>query len=269
MKTHISLLTLPLFVGGLQLAAATIPYTNDFSGTGANTAFTSEATDAEWALSGGAYRNTYSNSVITPSTASVSIANLSGGDFVLESQFTIQQFGTANGNGATIGFGALASSATFSTTSNSYYLVDFKIEGSSGVGGLRILAQGDSATGFTTTAGTADDNASSGLAVTAGTTYTLRLAGTYNAGALNMTFGLFNAAGTAQIGTSATATDLTPLTGTNFGFRNRIGIGGGVSIIDFDNFSLTTAAIPEPSAFALLGGLVALGLTTAKRRRRD
>ncbi len=272
MKTCITLFTLTLLAGGLQLAAATIPYTNDFSGTGANTAFTTETTDAEWALNGGAYRHNYANHTITPSSASLSITGVAGTDFVLETQFTVQQTGSINGNGATLGMGLFSLSSTFagSNSSTSYYLADLVYGHSSGseVGRLRIVALGDT-TGYTNANGLADDNASGTLAITTGTTYTMRLEGTYaENGSLSMTLGLFNAAGNAQIGTSATATDLTPLTGTNFGYRNRIGIGSGSSIIDFDNFSVTPSAIPEPSAFALLGGLAALGMTAVKRRRR-
>lgn len=242
----------------LPSTGTTAPYSNDFSGTGANTAFTTEGTDAEWAVSNEAYRNTYSNSSITASTASLSITGVAGNAFTLETRFTVQQNGNINANGSTLGFGFLASSSTFSTTSNSYYLADIQygntLTGS--VGTLRILSLGDT-DGFTAVNGLADDNAGdTALAITAGTTYTLRLQGTYEGGSLSMTFGLFDAAGTTRIGTPATATDATPLTGTYFGFRNRIGIGGGTTRIDFDNYSLTTdSAVPEPSIYDFFGGL--------------
>lgn len=268
MKTHLTFLAVALAAGTTGLGAASLPYTNDFGGTGANTAFTTETTDVEWALSGGAYRNTYSNSSITPSTASIALTGVAGNAFTIETQFTVQQTGSLNGNGATLGFGFFASSATFSTTANSYYLADLNYGNSGGtnVGKLRILALGDSS-GFTAVDSIADDNAASTLAITTGTTYTLRLTGTYGTGgSLSMTLGLFDAAGSSQIGTSATATDLTPLTGANFGYRNRIGIGGGTSIIDFDNFSVTSAAIPEPTSFALAGGLGGLALAALRRR---
>jgi|GEM_PF-4352916 len=273
MKTRIPLLAIPLLVGGFELTAATIPYTNDFSGAGANTAFTSETTDAEWARNGGAYRNTYSNSTITPSSASLSITGVAGSAFTMETQFTVQQTGSLNANGATIGMGLFSLSSTFAGTnsSSSYYLADLVYGHSSGfdVGRLRIVALGSS-TDYTSVNGLADDNASANLAITVGATYTLRLQGTYaENGSLSMTLGLFDVAGTSQVGTSATATDLTPLTGTNFGYRNRIGIGGGISLIDFDNLNVAPSAIPEPSAFALLGGAGVLGLALVRRRRRD
>lgn len=270
MKTNLApFLAIPFLLGSIQLAAATFPYANDFSGTGANTAFTTETTNAEWALNNGAYRNTYSNSAITPTTASLSVTGAAGNPFTLETQFTVQQTGNFNTNGATLGFGLFASSATFSTTGNSYYLADFQYANTTttNVGKLRILSLGD-ATGFTAADSVADDNTGTAtLAITTGTTYTLRLEGTYaEGGSLSMTLGLFDAAGTTQIGTFATASDSSPLMGDFFGYRNRIGLGGGTSIIDFDNYSI--AAIPEPSTYALLGGIAALGLALAQRRKR-
>jgi hypothetical protein len=197
---------------------------------------------------------------------------VAGNPFTLETQFTVQQTGNINTNGATLGFGLFASSSTFSSTGNSYYLADFVYGHSTGtdVGRLRIVALGDTS-GFTgntvATNGAADANAAANLSITTGTTYTLRLEGSYVGSTLTMTFGLFDAAGTTQIGTSATASDTSPLTGTNFGYRNRIGLGGGTSIIDFDNYSIT--AIPEPSTYALLGGAGALGLALVRRRKRN
>lgn len=266
--TSTLLIASSLALGAVSARADTF---NDFSGTGANTAFTTETTNAEWALNSGAYRNTFSNTAITPSSASVPTTGVAGNSFTLESQFTVQQTGTINNNGATLGFGFFASSSTFSTTANSYYLADLVYGHSSGtdVGRLRIVALGDTS-GFTgntvATNGLADADVSSTSAITVGTTYTLRLQGTYAGnGTLSMTFGLFDAAGTTQIGTSASAIDLTPLAGTHFGYRNRIGLGGGTSIIDFDNFAVST--IPEPSAFAAFGGLAALGFALQRRRR--
>ncbi len=261
-------------VGSLPLSAATVLYMNDFSGTGGNLAFTTETTDAEWALNGGAYRNTYSKSNSTASTAALSVGGVVGNSFTMESQFTVTQAGNFNVNGATLGFGFFASSPTFSTTSNSFYLADFQYGNSTSntanVGLLRILSLGDDSDFSAVNASADGDIGTSNLAVSVGTTYTLRLIGTYEGETLNMSFGLWDAAGTSQIGTSATATDLTPLTGTNFGYRNRIGQGGGTSIIDYDNYSITASvsAVPEPSAFAFLGGVVVLGAASVRRRRR-
>lgn len=267
MKTPTPLLALALCVGALPTFAASLPYTNDFSGAGANVAFTTETPDAEWAVLNGAYRNTYTNSSFTPSSASLSLSGVAGNNFTIETRFTVQQLGTFNANTATLGFGFLASSSSFSDSANSYYLADFAFgnNSSSNVGRLRILSLGDTA-GFTGTNGAADDNAAVNLAITTGTTYTLRLEGSFVGSTLNLTLALFNADGTTQIGTTATASDTSPLSGEFFGYRNRIGIGGGTSIIDFDNYNVS--AIPEPASFASLGGVAVFGLALLQRRKR-
>lgn len=52
-------------------------------------------------------------------------------------------------------------------------------------------------------------------------------------------------------------------------FYLRMTIGNGTSAsYAFDNFQLTGTAVPEPSTFAAIGGLCALGLAASKRRRR-
>lgn len=273
MKSSLPFSALAFLAIALSAGAATFPYANDFSGTGSNTAFTNETADAEWALNGDAYRNNQTATSWTPTTASTSITGVAGNSFTLETQFTISSFGTFNGNGATLGMGLFSLSSNFvgTNTTNSYYLADWVYGHSSGtdVGRLRIIALGDTSGTTTPTYGFADDNAGANFAATQGTTYLLRLVGTYSeSGSLSMTLGLFNAAGTTQIGTSASLTDSSPLTGEYFGYRNRIGIQGGTSTIDFDNFSVTSlAAVPEPATYALLGGLAALGLVVARRRR--
>ena len=248
------------------LSAAVIPYTNDFSGTGSNTAFTSENTDAEWTVTGGAYVFNYTNTTITPSTASISLTNASNIAFTMETQFTVSSVGSVNSNGATLGFGLFGANTTFSgSASSAYYLADWQVANSGTPGNLRIVALGDT-TGFTNTPTSVDANAgSSTLAVTLGTTYTLRLVGTYSGSTLNMTLGVYDATGTTQIGSSAIASDTSPLTGTNFGFRNRVGLGGGTFTANFDNF----AVVPEPgSAALLLLGCSAVTALALKRRAR-
>lgn len=259
-----------LFGGFAPLSAAVFPYSNDFSGTGANTAFTTETTDAEWSVTGGVYQYTYTNTTITPSRASLQVTGVAGADFTMETQFTVSSVGSVNSNGETLGFGLFGSDATFAGTNSgtAYYLADFQYANSATPGNLRIIALGDTA-GATGTQVSVDANPSvSTLAVVLDTTYTLRLTGTYSGTTLNMTLGLFDAAGTTQIGTSATATDTSVLTGTNFGYRNRAGIGGGTVSVAFDNFSVTTATIPEPSSSVMAFGCAALVAATALVKKR-
>lgn len=268
---QVILLSALLFAGACPLAAAVFPYSNDFSGSGANTAFTTETTNAEWAVTGGVYQYTYTNTTLTASSASLPVTGVAGLNFTMETQFNVSSTGTINST-QTIGFGLFGSDAAFSgsSTGTSYYLADFLYANTpSAPGNLRIIALGDTA-GVTNTPVSVDDNPStSNLAVVLGTTYTLRLTGTYSGSTLNMTLGVFDAAGTTQIGTSATATDTSVLAGTNFGYRNRTSIGGGTVSVAFDNFSLTAAAIPEPGsavAFGCVALLAAVGLRRVGRR---
>lgn len=268
MKTHL----LPFaFVGGLivsQVQAAS--YTNDFSGTGANTDFPTE-TNGSWALASGMYRSNYSNSE-TASSAAVSVAGVAGTNFSITTQFTVASASTAPVDTGvnTIGFGILGGNATFSGDSapNAYYLADFSYANgttapAADTGRLRILSLGD-ATGFTATNSLNNfDGATTGFAIQKGVTYTLKLTGTYVGSTLNLALSLFDATGTIQIGTSATASDTSPLAGSNFGYRERTGTNT-VLDVSYDNFSI----VPEPSS-ALLAGVAGLGLIGIRRRGRN
>lgn len=258
-----------LLAGLAPLGAAVLPYTNDFSGAGSNTALT-ELNDAHWALNNGAYRYTNSSTVSPPAAgvASVSITDVAGNAFTMETQFTVSSIGTVNSNGQRVGFGLLGASTGFggSNSGSSFYLADFLYANPSAPGALRILALGNTAdmSGVDATVDANPGDAT--LALLLGTTYTLRLTGSYSGSVLNMTLGLFDAAGATQIGNLATASDSSPLTGTNFGFRNRTGLSGGTAIIDFDNFGVTATAIPEPSSALPMGCLALFGAAGLRRK---
>lgn len=65
---------------------------------------------------------------------------------------------------------------------------------------------------------------------------------------------------------SATATGFTvPASGGEIGLRTGFSASGGTLTID--NVQIYTSAIPEPSTFALLGGLATLGFAITRRRR--
>jgi PEP-CTERM putative exosortase interaction domain len=246
----------------LPSLATAASYTNNFSGSGSNTAFSAEGVDANWTVSGGVYQFSTNSTAIAADTASVPVPGVAGSSFTIETQFNVSSLGNVNGNGVTLGFGVLGASTGFGgAAGSSYYLADWQVATTGTAGNLRILSQGDP-NGFTNAAVNVDDNAgSAGLAINLNTTYTLRLVGTYVGTTLNMTLGVFDANG-IQIGSSATASDTSPLTGENFGYRNRVGLGGGTFTADFDNFSIMP--VPEPSSVVLLG----LGASMAAFVRR-
>ncbi|WP_309383273.1 PEP-CTERM sorting domain-containing protein [Cerasicoccus frondis] len=271
-----SLLTSIVLASVCPLGAVTIPYTNDFSGSGDNTAFPAENTDAEWTVSSGSYQWNYSNTVGggSPSTASLPVTNADT-SFTMETQFTLTSLGNLQGTAQTLGFGVFGADSAFSGSGasggNAYYLADYSYaNGNSGSseGTLRILRLGDSGSSLSVTStGLADDNSGSSiLAVNLDTTYTLRLEATIAGSTLNMTLSLYDATGTSQIGTSAIVSDTSPLTGENFGYRNRSPLAGGSTTIDFDNFEMSN--IPEPGTYALIIGSALGALAFARRRRR-
>jgi MYXO-CTERM domain-containing protein len=191
----------------------------------------------------------------------------------MSSQFVVNSFNPGTSPAAsTLGFGLLGLDSGFTGTlvSNAYYLADFGYGYSSSgspKGGLRILALGDTS-GFTSSSTSNNFNGNTtNLAIVVGTTYTLKLTGTYGVGGeLDLSFGLFDSTGTTQYGNSATGTDTSPLVGTNFGYRNRNGSNSGTAAslnASFDNFSV--ANVPEPSS-ALLGLSGALAFLLRRRR---
>lgn len=248
-----------LFVIG-QATAAT--YTNDFNGTDAVSKFTTETTNAQWLVSGGVYTNSYT-ATDTVSSASVAVSGVAGSNFQISTQFSFSSVVAPGSSVSTIGFGALGNSATFG---GNFYLADYTYanqSGSSDAGRLRLLAIGDTSD-FSANNGNAKDNATATMAIQLDTTYTLRLTGTYSGSTLNLALALFDING-VQIGTTATATDTSPLAGDIFGYRNRLAAAasGGATptpshTVNFDNFSI----VPEPSSMMLgaLGALAAIGI---------
>ena len=242
----------------MPLQAAVIPYTNNFSGTGGNVDFPHEnaGSGQSWEVIGGEYRlrgtvtsgGQISTSAVQPITNAGSVAA-----FTMETKFRLPG-SPAIPNGANfVGLAAfgLSSGMEGAGASTAFYLADWRFgaNSSTDVGQVRILSLGDTL-GFAGTTGTVDDFTGTGggnWAAQADTVYTLRLTATVTGGTLSMSFGVFDAAGTTQIGTSATGTDTSPLTGEYFGLRSRIGSGGQPQDLLFDDFSI----IPEPGSLAL------------------
>ncbi len=258
----------------LNLRAAVIPYDNTFSSP--TDAFPN-STSGQWAVSDGSYVNSGympDNNTVT-STASLQLSNVA--DFTsltLTTQFSVPSISQVGSSSyRIIGIGFLGSNATFSGgASTPTYLAQYVFAaGSSSTswpkGGLTLSNPGDSATGYSATAGSAIAGGASGTsAIVLDTTYTLKLTLTLNAGTLSMTFGLYDAAGTTQIGTSATATDTTPLAGSYFGYYNRFktGVSTGITqTVEYENFTV----VPEPrtTVFAFLAAGILLAGRASRR----
>jgi len=259
--------------------AATAPYSNNFDGTGSNvdldaggnggTEVVTSSAGGAWTVGSGAYTLNVTN---TPnaagannvSTAALPVTSVNTGNWFISSQFTVNSVSADStaGRGLGIGFGAFGSTSTFSSTgTNKYYLADFSyLNGGTGVGGaqgtVRILTI---TSGGNTTVASNVDAIPDGALVN-GTTYTLRLSGTYagtpGSSALTMTLGVYDAAGTTLIGSSVVGTDAAPLSGANFGYRINYNDGGKSYNVSFDNLQV----VPEPASMSLLGlaGLIAL-----------
>jgi hypothetical protein len=265
---------IPLLITALVLvpaldsaSAAVIAYTNNFSGSAGNGALTHESTDAQWSLAAGSYRNVVTSATVLASTASLSITNAGSTPyFEMTTQFTVPVITATNSGVTTIGLGLFSTTNNFSgVVTESYYLADFVVANAISdinEGRLRVVSVGAANADFSSTATTVDDNpGTANVAITAGTTYTLRLYVQRTGSALDFSFGIYDATGNTQIGTTATASDPTALTGNFFGYRNRYEPNpAGTITVNHDNFGI----VPEPASAALL--LFSLTLLAPRRR---
>jgi len=231
-------------IGGFFFSTAhaeTFPYANDFSAAG----LLNENLDEHWTHDGA--NGTFDFSIASAvgnvvSTSSVEITGMGTTDFVVKTRFTLVNEVHMALTTSTMGFGAFGSTSTF----GSFYIADWFVNPTASNGGtLRILAQGDTSD-FSRIDGDADA-AVNGDSIIVGNTYELHLTGTYSSGTLGMTLALFDSAGN-QLGTPATATDLSPLTGTYFGYRNRVITTFSLDV-DFDNFSVGPVTQPLSGDF--------------------
>ena len=247
--------------------AAVFPYTNDFSGAGANTDFPNESGGTTpWNVAGGTYNVADSNiATQVNTTASIPVTSRPtdpGAGFVQSTQFTVNSF-AGTPNFFTVGFATLSSGAAPYGGAN-FYLADFAFaDDSAELGRLRILNLGAANADFVSVS---NNDAVDPADIAVGTTYTLRLTGTYNGtGGLAMNLALFDATGTTQIGSTVAASDPTPWAGDHFGYRNaaaRVGTSSVSYDVSFDNFQV----VPEPGAGVIL--LAAAGTAARSRRRR-
>lgn len=134
---------------------------------------------------------------------------------------------------------------------------------------LRIFSVSDWNTSTPATNGTtANPSANQSLSTggwTTNTTYRALFTMTYTSATTADV--VFTISGTSISPFSVSASGVSVSSTLNeIGFRTGMGNAGGV--ITLDNISITTSAVPEPSAAAALGGLAALGFAALRRRAR-
>ncbi|MBC8009235.1 MAG: PEP-CTERM sorting domain-containing protein [Burkholderiales bacterium] len=259
---------LALFAASVA-GAATIPFTNDFSSVGL-------ANNSGFTLGSGFQTLSVSNTVATVGYSNSQFTNAANTSFTLTSQFRITSLGTSTGGvSQSVGFGFFGTEATFAGGSTTPYLY---ANWSFNLGTLSIIEVDATNTNVQSGTPTADLNGATAGFITPGSTlYTLKLAVTNTApGTYSLSFGVFDSAGTTQFGSSATVasysiaslTTTTDLDANGFyGIRSRIPLISGTTTVGFDNFAITSSAIPEPSTYAALAGLGVLGLAASRRRR--
>ncbi len=272
MKTLSACLFAAVLAASPATAQLVLPYSHDFSGPSENFA----STTAGLTLGGG----TLNQTSVAPLSSALyvgldQVSNLrSVPDFAMSYQFSFSSIGDPRaGIRSYIGFSFLGTSSTATSNPSAYFYFATN-ETTPGPYRRGKLTFGNAATQSDTgTAGQYSGAISGNNAVAIDTTYTLKLSGLFtgtSGGGNNIydfSFGLYDAAGTTQLGTSATLsnfelTAVEPVGGYYGGLFYRLGQSTGTYAVDMDNF----AAVPEPSTWALLA--VSLTAMVILRRRR-
>lgn len=244
--------------------AAVISYSNDFSSTGFSQSV--GLTTAGGVTTAGVTSTSASNEV---DYGSEQFTNAGNNSYVITTQFRVTSIGGTSGstNDKTVGLVLFAHNATFTqSASTPFVLMDFVyVGGNSGALRLREFTT----SGASIASNSVDINgASTANAITVDTTYTLRLSVT-NTGTntYSLTGGIFDEAGTTQIGSSIlgtyNATVSQPAGGYYMGVRSNFNNTSGTGSLWYDNYAVTL--VPEPSACILLG-LGAIGFLHRRRR---
>lgn len=173
--------------------------------------------------------------------------------FIMSTDFNVNSFATDGSNrSTTIGFGALGSSANFS--SGAYFLTDFFWDALSSVdtGKVRIVEFDSSQNGAVLA------TSSSAISIDSNDNYRLTLKSIVDGGQLELTMTAENL--TEDESASVTANG-SVLTGGHFGYRNAFAESGAALNAEFDNFSV---AIPEPATPSTPAATVSATTRTAR-----
>lgn len=239
---------------------ASIPFTEDFSGSAPDVGYTSSHVNVVSSVSGGVLKIDGNPSPSGPTTggqamnALVNIDNANGIPIVMKSSITPTDW-LANGGHSSgfLAFSTNPAAGAFPSGPNSGYLTDFVIS-ASGAGFIRIL---DAASGLASIVDTSASPFPAG-SLAANETYHLTFTATPRMdGRLDLSLTMVDTMGTLIDGDGiVTISGTTPAaasTGTYFGYRHRVGNNGTSTLRTFDavydNFSL----VPEPTALTILG----------------
>lgn len=261
------LLLMPVLCGlGITVLPA-VTTTIDFSGTQYADNFTETANAANMTVNNGVLETTTSTGSLSGITVyNTAVTTLNTDDFSLKIDAKFDVMPSSLG-GTSVGF-------LTNITGGTGYLAVFRLNTSGGVSSadFRIFegAKTDGTSVGTQVGATMTLNAAALNSVTFNSTtyYTLRLDVDATAGAsISFTGSILDSSNSSIIGTFTSVSDSTPtFGGTSVALR--IGTGGNNVTSSVDNFSITTAAIPEPSTYAIFGSLGALGLAALRRPRR-
>lgn len=262
---------LPLLaLGALLCTAASVPTnatTIDFSGTQYADNFTETFNESMLTATDGALemKNGSSAPGIALYNSAFPAAATSGFNLKIDGKFT--NISTSSFDGHSVGFLTNISGSTG-------YLSVFRIRTQSGVSYADFrLFEGSSinSTSAGTQIGTTLVLGPTDLAATFANntfyTFSLDVAVDTDANTISFTGSILDTTNGSIIGSFASVTDTTPTWGgTQVGLR--VGTQGGTGRINtVDNFVLS--AIPEPSSYALVGGMGVLGLALTQRRKRN
>lgn len=264
-----------VFAAG-SVHAATIPYTNDFSSTHLGNV-------SGFSVAGGTLNytgNTGTTSGTPVAYSSVRLDNSANATYTISTTFKFTALDSSPANAVnsgdqTFAIAAFGLDSAFTGTADAtrYILADWTVLSSNAanVGRLRLF-EVDGSNTVLGSLGSADTNGTGDGVVTLNTDFTLRLTVTKLAAAntYSISLGLFTVEG-SPVGTAASVSSyVATATGSGYfaGVRSRLpvpSLAASPTTIQVDSFSV--GAIPEPSSFAAIAGLGALGGVASRRRR--